>query len=358
MKKLVSLLIFVIAVSQIWATPVFRSSPKHWFFFPLLAYNSETSLVYGGVVIYDTAKQHKNIDGQWTNVVQHSLENQFRYITKGKFTLGRNYYTSIAYRYKKWPTDIYQLGNDSHKDSETSYTEIENSLEFDFYRRVYRKLFLGVNAEFGDLEVTKREYNEWVDWDNLLGNDGGKFFGLGSVLKLDTRNQFNYPTNGLFYRASYRYYDESIGSDYNFSMTEIDLKNYFSTSEMLVLATHIDGKFCNGNTPFQRLAKLGDRLRGYSSRRFMDNHRVSARAELRMAPFRSGYQKRAGFVLFAETGQVANELDDFDFSQLKYSIGTGFRYKLTDSKDRLNMRFDIAFTEEGYSLNVSAYEEF
>jgi hypothetical protein len=358
-KKLIaSILILCSSLLLFGNNPYDFNKTKHWFFFPLVAYGEETSFVYGGVIIYDTAKQIKGYDGQWTNVVQHSLKSQFRYITKAKFSIGDNYYTSIAYRYRNWPSDIFEFGNNSHKDSEMSYTEIQNSVEFDFYRQVIPDLYIGINSELGYLEVTKREETQWVDWDNLLGNEGGYFNGVGLVAKYDTRNQKNYPTEGLFYRASYRKYDEMIGADYNFSMLEIDFKNFISKSDNFVLATHLDGKFCDGNTPFQRLAKLGDRLRGYASRRFMDKHRVSARAELRMLPFTSGIQKRAGFVLFAETGQVANTLDDINIEDFKYSLGTGFRYQLTNSSDRLNMRFDIAFTEEGHSINVSAYEEF
>ena len=331
---------------------------KHWFFFPLLAYSEETSLAYGGVIIYDTAKSKKNYDGQWSNVIQHSLNNQFRYITKAHFSFQDNYSTSVALRTRRWPTDIYEFGNDSDKDSETNYTEIEYSFEFDIYRRIYEQLFLGINAEVGHLGVTKREQNEYVDWDNTLGNDGGWFNGIGSVLKLDTRNQVNYPDKGLYYRLSYRNYDKNRASDYDFGMTEIDLKNYFSTSSNLILATHLDAKITHGNVPFQRLAKLGDRLRGYSSRRFMDNHRIAGRAEIRTTPFTNGIYTRAGFVLFVEAGKVAHDLDEINLTDLKYSYGTGFRYKLTNSEDKLNMRFDLAFTEEGHSISISAYEEF
>lgn len=331
---------------------------KHWFFFPLVAYAEETSFVYGGVVIYDTAKSKKNYDGQWSNVIQHSLNNQFRYITKAHFAFQDDYSTSVALRTRSWPTDIYEFGNDSNKKSKTNYTEIEYSFEFDIYRRLYEQLFLGVNAEFGHLDVTKRDQNEYIDWDNTLGNDGGWFNGIGSVLKLDTRNLVNYPSKGLYYRLSYRNYDKNRGSDYDFGMTEIDLKNYFSSSPNLILATHLDAKITHGDVPFQRLAKLGDRLRGYSSRRFMDNHRIAGRAELRTSPFTNGIYTRAGFVLFVEAGKVAHEIEEINLSDLRYSYGTGFRYKLTNSEDKLNMRFDIAFTEEGHSINISAYEEF
>ena len=331
---------------------------KHWFFFPLLAYSEETSLAYGGVVIYDTAKSKENFEGQWSNVIQHSLKNQFRYITKAQFAFSKDYSTSFALRTRSWPTTIYEFGNNSDKDSQTKYTEVEYSFEFDLYRRLYKDFFLGVNAEFGHLQVTKRDKNEYIDWNNTLGNNGGWFNGIGSVLKLDTRNLVNYPSRGLYYRFSYRNYDQNWGSDYDFGMTEIDLKNYFSSSPNLILATHLDAKITHGNVPFQRLAKLGDRLRGFSSRRFMDNHRIAGRAELRTSPFSNGIYTRAGFVLFLEAGKVAHEIDDLDFSNLKLSYGTGFRYKLTNSDDKLNMRFDIAFTEEGHSISISAYEEF
>lgn len=331
---------------------------RHWFYFPLVAYAKDTSFVYGAVVIYDTAKSNKNFDGQWSNVIQHSLKNQFRYITKAQFSFQDDYSTSLALRTRSWPTNIYEFGNNSNKDSQTTYTEIEYGFEFDIYKRVYKQLFLGINAEVAHLEVTKREKNKYIDWNSILGNDGGWFNGLGSVLKLDTRNFINYPSKGLYYRLSYRNYDKNRASDYDFGMTELDLKSFFSSSPNLILATHLDAKITHGEVPFQRLAKLGDRLRGYSSRRFMDNHRIAGRAEIRTSPFTNGIYTRAGFVLFIETGKVAHKLDQLNLSDLKYSYGAGFRYKLTNSMDKLNVRFDVAFTEEGRSIGISAYEEF
>lgn len=357
MKKNFLILFLLITASlhsQNYPNPI----PKHWFFFPLLAYSEETSLSYGGVIIYDTAKTKENFEGQWSNVLQHSLKNQFRYITKAQFTFQDDYSSSLALRTRSWPTTIYEFGNQSDKDSQTDYTEVEYSFEIDLYKRLVKSFFLGLNAEVGHLEVTKRDYNEYINWENTLGNAGGYFNGIGAVLKVDTRDFVNYPSRGLFYRLSYRNYSPKWGSDYNFAMTEIDLKSYFSSSKNLILATHLDAKITQGDVPFQRLAKLGDRLRGYSSRRFMDNHRIAARAELRSSPFTYGIYTRAGFVLFVETGKVAHELSELNLSDLKLSYGTGFRYKLTNSADKLNMRFDIAFTKEGHSISISAYEEF
>ena len=359
MKRLFSLLVILLICSTAFSQITYGNERvKHWFLFPLVAYSSETSLIYGGVVIYDASNITKSFNGQLANVVQLSLKDQFSFISKASFSYANRYETSFAMRIKKWPTTIYELGNQSTEESDTKYTEQQYSFEFNLYRKLASYLFVGLNAEVANLSVEKREYNDFIDWNKLTGNDGGAFNGAGLVAKFDSRNRTNFPSKGANYRASYRNYSKSLGSDYDFSMTEIDLKNYFSASENAILATHLDGKFCSGDTPFQRLAKLGDRLRGYSSRRFMDNHRVSGRAELRLSPFTYGLPKRAGFVLFAETGKVANTLDEINLEDWKYSIGTGFRYQLTNSADKLNMKFDIAFTDEGHSINISAYEEF
>ncbi len=358
MKLRFTITILLICLSLFSQTDNRYQQVRHWFPFPFLAYAKETSLIYGGIIIYDTAHSKENYEGQWSNVIQHSLKNQFRYITKANFSFQDDYSTSFALRTKKWPTSIYEFGNNSNIHSETKYTEFENSFEFDLYRRIYKQLYLGVNAEIGHLKVTKRKENQYIDWNKTLGSDGGWLNGIGSVLKLDTRNFVNYPSHGLYYRLSYRKYDPNWASDYQFGMTEIDLKNYFSTSPNLILATHLDAKITHGDVPLQRLAKLGDRLRGFTSRRFMDNHRISGRAEIRTSPFTNGIYKRAGFVVFLEAGKVAHEIDELNLSDLKLSYGTGFRCKLTNSEDKLNMRFDIAFTEEGHSIGISAYEEF
>jgi len=67
-----------------------------------------------------------------------------------------------------------------------------------------------------------------------------------------------------------------------------------------------------------------------------------------------------GFVFFAGAGEVGNELQNLSFSDLKYSVGTGFRLKIVKSEN-LNIRFDYAYglgTERDSNFYLGIAESF
>ena len=94
--------------------------------------------------------------------------------------------------------------------------------------------------------------------------------------------------------------------------------------------------------PFYLQPKLGgnDNLRGFERYRFYDNqllivsveHRWHASSVLDMA-------------VFVDAGKVAPRLADVDFSDLEWSAGMGFRFKV---RDAYFMRIDFAGSREGF----------
>ena len=83
--------------------------------------------------------------------------------------------------------------------------------------------------------------------------------------------------------------------------------------------------------PFQTKAWLGgaDRLRGYFKGRFIDDHMYVAQLE-----YRWRFHSRWGLAGFVAGGEVSDRPYNF-FSDLKYSLGGGLRFKLTKSKPTL-----------------------
>ncbi len=94
--------------------------------------------------------------------------------------------------------------------------------------------------------------------------------------------------------------------------------------------------------PFYLQPKLGgnDNLRGFARYRFYDNqslyfnveHRWHASSALDMA-------------IFVDGGKVAPDLADIDFSDIEWSAGIGFRFKL---RGAYFMRIDFAGGREGF----------
>ncbi len=88
--------------------------------------------------------------------------------------------------------------------------------------------------------------------------------------------------------------------------------------------------------------KLGgnDDLRGFQRYRFYDNQAIVVSGEHRW--YASSVLDMA---IFADAGKVVPHLRDVDFSELEWSAGFGFRFKVQDA---YVMRIDFAAGREGY----------
>jgi len=48
--------------------------------------------------------------------------------------------------------------------------------------------------------------------------------------------------------------------------------------------------------------------------------------------------------MFASAGDVSDEIDDFDFNEVKYSYGLGLRARVSPAN--IHLRFDVGFTQD------------
>jgi hypothetical protein len=62
--------------------------------------------------------------------------------------------------------------------------------------------------------------------------------------------------------------------------------------------------------------------------------------------YRQFFSKRFGFVLFGGVGNVAENLIDYRFDNLKYSYGAGLRFKF-NQEQKVNLRVDFGFGNDG-----------
>jgi hypothetical protein len=134
-----------------------------------------------------------------------------------------------------------------------------------------------------------------------------------------------------------------------------DMRIYHAFSHSVVVAGQWQTTFTTGDTPFQKLPRLGgDKLmRGIYDGRFRDNIASAMQAELRFVPV----WWRFGITAFAALGTVSNSVTTFTTNNLQYAVGGGFRFVFNE-KERLHIRADLGFSPEGTKLYIQLNEAF
>jgi outer membrane protein assembly factor BamA len=176
----------------------------------------------------------------------------------------------------------------------------------------------------------------------------------------DTRSDVFYPTSGQklefvadFFNATRR---SAVAGEKGDSYQTYQLSyNYYLplTSSQLIA---FRGMGCNveGDPPFYELCTFGafSDIRGYQPGRYRDNKMFAIQSE-----YRKVLGRYFGFVLFGGVGEVAPDWDSLTWANLLPAGGTGIRFNVSKTQ-RINMRADIAYGENGWSWNFSIGEAF
>lgn len=184
---------------------------------------------------------------------------------------------------------------------------------------------------------------------------GGISHGIGLGILRDKRNNTLNPTNGSsLINLNISSFTETIGSDYEFTRVELDLRQYLSIFGTQTLALQAKGIFNTGAPPFSLSGNLGGQsiLRGYHKNMFIDRQMIALQAELRIRVY-----KRIGIVTFAGLGAVSPQITSLTNEIPKAALGTGIRF-LLDKTNNANLRFDAAYGSRGLQYYFSYGEAF
>lgn len=312
--------------------------------FPYAYYTPETELAVGagGIFTFYAAEDSILRPSKVATSAYYSTRKQYKVSIDPEIYLRRNeMYASMYIDVGDAVNKYYGTGNSSPDLGVEDYEMFSWGVkaEFQTLPKFLRVTRAGLLYEFHSEDVGDKKQNPELLADQVTGSNGGIISGAGYTAVVDTRDELFFPNTGGRYQVEFMVYPELLGSDFNYNVTTVDLRQYKSFSPDHVLAIQGYTQIAGGNVPFYRLPALGgqNRMRGYYQGRYVDRYYVMAQAE-----YRQYFWKRLGFVVFGGLGDVAESFRGFDLTEFKVSFGAGLRFKFSQS-EKVNLRVDLGF---------------
>ncbi len=251
--------------------------------------------------------------------------------------------------------DFYGQGGDSSLDNLSSYLYEDLTADFRIGYNIREWLRLGGTIGAVAVHTGPGKRSGVPSLDEAFTPEQALGFGMdtwysrwGGFIEVDYRDLPGGPRSGGYYSTTIRQYEDEGLDTFNFTQMVFEIQQYipyFNKNRVIafrLLAEITSEDEGSAVIPFYLQPKLGgnDDLRGFQRYRFYDNQAIIASVEHRW--YASSVLDMA---IFADAGKVAPKLRDVDFSELEWSAGIGFRFKVQDA---YIMRIDFAAGREGF----------
>ena len=242
----------------------------------------------------------------------------------------------------------YFYGLSGQSQDVTNYKSEQFSADAVWLRKIARNIYLGFGVKGADINPSDIDTNTTNNTDRLVKDSS-----IGGSLKIDydSRDNVDNAFKGLNLGFQFnQMYSNSQSETYE--QYQVYYSQYHQFENLTgTLAWQVKGEFSSDNTPFVQLANLGgdEKLRGYIEGRYVDNNMMFSQMEYRIPIY-----WRIGMVFWTGAGSVANDLSGL-FDETLISYGTGFRFNI---KDRVNLRADIGFGDDGAEFYLNINEVF
>ena len=191
------------------------------------------------------------------------------------------------------------------------------------------------------------------------GFEGGRSLYIGGGLIWENRDHEFRPSRGNFAELTIEGGNELWGSSFNTLHLEFDARQYvtFHLLKDVTFANRLYFDHTNGQVPYWKLSYAGgeETMRGYPSRRFIDDNVVLWNTELRTWLFDiKELDSRFGGTLFFDLGRTFPNGASFPeiTSDLKYSAG--FAGTASFFTPDFIIRCDVGFSEEGTGIYITS----
>lgn len=324
---------------------------------PALFYSPETKLGAGAVLIR-TLRPADDPQARPSTValgVLGTQENQWTAFLSPDFYLGRQAWRVYGLAsWSRYPSKFWGLGPGAPEAAEEDYTPRNLVLAGTAQRRLGGGLWLGAGLEFADGRLAAVEAGGLLDGTGLPGSEPGSILGATLLVDADTRDDVFAPERGHLRQVAVTLFGRVLGADHAFTRTRLDLRQYVPLGGRGTLALQALGVTTTAAPPFQTLPALGGQsvLRGYLEGRWRDRCLTVVQAELRRP-----LSGRFGWALFVGAGAVAPSPGSLALADAHVGYGLGARYRLLRD-ERLNLRADFGFGDEGSGFYFGAQEAF
>lgn len=242
----------------------------------------------------------------------------------------------------------YFYGLSGQSQDATNYNSEAFSADAIWLRKVATNIYLGFGVKGAYISPSDIDLNMANNTDQLEKDSS-----IGGSIKIDydsrdnVDNAFKGANLGFQFNQMYSNSQSETYEQYQVYYSQYhQFKNITGT-----LAWQIKGEFNSDDTPFVQRANLGgdEKLRGYIEGQYVDNNMVFSQVEYRIPLY-----WRVGMVFWTGAGSVANDISGL-LDDTLVSYGTGFRFNI---KDRVNLRADIGFGDDGAEFYLNINEVF
>lgn len=260
----------------------------------------------------------------------------------------------VAYiNYQKQPDFIFGIGNDVKRE-DIEEIQLERVKFFATYMfQVKKNFYVGFPINYANYFNIETEPDSFLITDNVIGANGGTSVGSGLAVSYDSRDNRYNPKQGAYIMAYALTHPKFLGSTFNYSKYEIDIRKYYNPWLNHVVAFQATTSNTTGDTPFYELSMLGSdvQMRGYYKGAYRDNVLVDSQVEYR-APIWNIF----GVAGWVGTGRVAHNYNDLSLNGWKLSVGGGLRIRV-DTEHNANLRIDYGLGPNGVSGVYFAFAE-
>ncbi|HET6266854.1 MAG TPA: hypothetical protein VFG11_03985 [Acidobacteriota bacterium] len=253
--------------------------------------------------------------------------------------------------------DFFGIGNDTSEHNKTTFAYKPFTADLTETVTPVKWLHMGGGITYLNVDTSKGHsfpsvevifppdatpgFNQHLDW------AVGHLFGA-----VDWRQSPGYTTRGGWYGVDYYFYNQNGSSDFNFQRLDAEIRQYFPilrANQVLVVRALTSFTFLSEphQIPFYLLPRLGggNDLRGFVDYRFRDRNRLLMTAEYRWTP-----SKFLDMAIFYDTGKVAPNSNQIDFTHLHDDYGIGARLH---TPTFVPIRIEVAHSVEGTRFIIS-----
>ena len=346
---------------------------KKIYVLPIISASPETSLRIGAAGVFLFRRKGMTPETQLSSIrvpVSYTLNNQFKAKININYYSNANKHIFIATtQWFNFPLFFYGIGNSTTASNEEIYTTQTLSAELTYLKLIVSNVYAGLGYAYLRSDIVSFEDNGLLAQPGVVpGNTGSITSGVNLNLRFDSRDNNLCASSGYYIDVKFANYEPWMGSEYDFTRLDIDVRKYVQPFGKHVLAFQLVLANTWGNPSFETMTLLGGKtiMRGHYVGRFRDNSLYAAQVEYRLPLGRSDWidnrekiplRERWGVVGFIGLGDVASSFGEVDLSKIKSSVGVGLRY-LVLPKERINVRIDIGFGTQHPGLYFNIREAF